>query len=252
MAEIISIRGLFRGKFHWGAFPDLLGDTLSGFTVSCYDVPGNGALSQEVSPNTIEGMVESLRAQRANNEPAHLVCISMGGMIGIKWAELYPNEVESLVCINTSAKGFSPIHHRLRPSNYLKIIAAIFKDHKGRESTIYNMVSNKPYNETVVAEWALLNDKYPNKKENFFRQLFAAMKFKAVRPQCPLLFLASSNDRMVNSLSSKALAECWQAPLVWNDIDGHDIPLDNPQWVCSQLLSFYGSESVQKVLKQSI
>ena len=252
MAEIILIRGLFRGKFHWGAFPDLLGEAMPGFNVTCYDVPGNGELSQEVSPDTIEGMVESIRAQRASNDPVHLVCISMGGMIGIKWAERYPNEVESLVCMNTSAKGFSPIYHRLRPSNYLKIIGAIFKDHYGRESTIYNMVSNKPFNAAIVAEWATLNDKYPNKKENFFRQLFAVMKFKAVRPICPLIFLASSNDRMVNSQSSKALAERWEAPLVWNEADGHDIPLDNPQLVCQQLSNFYGSESVQQVLKQSI
>ena len=244
MSEIILVRGLFRGKFHWGRFPELLRQALPDFCVMCYDIPGNGELSEDISPNSIEGMVESLRSQRISTKPVNLLCISMGGMIGIKWAQMYPKEIISLVCINTSAGNSSPIYHRLRPSNYLKILTAIFKSSKGRETTIYNMVANQPLDHKVIAKWVTLSETYPIRKSNFFRQLFAAMTFKATRPQCPIIFLASAKDRLVSVQASKKMAQQWGAPLIINPHDGHDIPLDNPQWVCQQLADIYDVRDV--------
>ncbi len=77
----------------------------------------------------------------------------MGGMIGLKWAELYPNEVASLICINTTAKEFSP-SERLLPNNYLKILMALTSDSFKREKVIYEMVSNQPINLNTVNKWA--------------------------------------------------------------------------------------------------
>lgn len=233
--EIILLRGLFRGKHHWGDFPEYLQEKFPDKTITCIDVAGNGDLSSEVSPHTITGMVESIRSQRKENTRVNIVAISMGAMIGLKWAEQYPKEVDSLICINTSTKGFSPFYERLLPVNYLKILNALISTPLKRETIIYKMVSNKKVDINIINEWASFAMSHPMLKMNFFRQLIAAMRFEFKPPECNLFFIASVNDRLVHFNATKAIAEALNAPLIINERDGHDIPLDNPQWLCQTL-----------------
>ncbi|MGF1683472.1 alpha/beta fold hydrolase [Photobacterium minamisatsumaniensis] len=235
--ELILLRGLFRGSYHWGDFPKRLHSTFPEFVVTCIDIPGNGYLSSEVSPTTISGMVESVRKQRSGKGKAYILAVSMGGMIGLKWAELYPEEIESVICVNTSAKGYSPFYERLLPRNYLKIVKALVSRPYNREAVIYQMVSNQPFNLTTVNEWANYNKKYPMNISNFWRQLLAASKFVVARPECDIHFISSENDRLVNTKATKAIASAWNVSVISNEVDGHDIALDNPEW----LLSIIGS-----------
>jgi pimeloyl-ACP methyl ester carboxylesterase len=69
-------------------------------------------------------MVESISSQRAFEDKVDIISLSMGGLIALKWVEMYPIEVGSTVCINTSKSGFSPFFQRLLPKNYLKILSA--------------------------------------------------------------------------------------------------------------------------------
>ncbi|MCK6265069.1 alpha/beta hydrolase [Vibrio sp. ZSDE26] len=236
-AEIILLRGLFRGSYHWADFPERLQRFFSDSVVRCIDIPGNGYLSSEVSPKTISGMVESVRLQRKSKGKTHILAVSMGGMIGLKWAELYPEEIESVICVNTSAKGFSPFYERLLPRNYFRIVRALFSSPFNRETIIYQMVSNQAFNRGTVNEWANYSQNYPMSHSNFWRQLIAASRFVISRPKCDLHFVTSLNDRLVNFEATKAMANSWGIPVVVNEIDGHDIALDNPEW----LLKIVGS-----------
>lgn len=238
-SEIILLRGLFRGSYHWGDFSERLSTIFPEYSVSCIDIPGNGYLSLEASPNTISAMVESVRNQRKGQGKVSILAVSMGGMVGLKWAELYPDEVESVICVNTTAKGFSPFYERLLPLNYLRIVRAIFSSSLNREIAIYQMVANQPLNLKVVNEWANKSEKYPMSVTNFWRQLRAAVGFVVSRPQCELHFVASLNDGLVNFKANKAIANAWGAPVIVNEIDGHDIALDNPEWLLRVVRSIY-------------
>lgn len=182
-------------------------------------------------------MVESIRSQRNQNSKVDLLAISMGGMIGLKWAELYPGEVESLICINTSVKGFSPFYERLLPQNYLKIALALASGSYRREKIIYSMVSNQKLNIGLVKKWARYDDLHPMKVGNFWRQLSAANKFQVSRPSCRLYFIASEKDKLVSHKATLAMAEAWGAPVIINEVGGHDIAIDNPNWLSQRVVN---------------
>jgi pimeloyl-ACP methyl ester carboxylesterase len=237
-ADIVLIRGLFRGKYHWGPFTEKLRAVLPHKNISAVDIPGCGDLSSEISPSTIEAMVESIRSQLTFEAKVDIISLSMGGMIALKWAKMYPSEVRSVVCINTSAKGFSPFYQRFRPKNYLKILSCLWARPFQRESLIYSLVSNKKMDLDIVSHWTLINRLHPVKRVNFGRQLLAALRFETTKPDCRLLFISSIQDALVSYQATQAMAIRWQVALVNNKLDGHDIPLDNPSWLCEQLLNW--------------
>lgn len=243
MGAIVLLRGLFRGQFHWGDFIASMERAFPDRKIYPMDIPGAGLLHAQPSPTSIEDMVVSLRLQLAaegETESVNILAVSMGGMIALKWAELYPDEVGSIACINTSAAGYSPFWQRLRPSCYVRLLKALFADAYQREQLIWSIVANRPADEVVIRYWAEMAVRYPMKLSNFFRQLWAAMNFRASQPQCQLLFVSSDLDAMVSSKASRAMAQQWGCEWVINRVDGHDIPLDNPDWVCELLNRWWG------------
>lgn len=231
----VLIRGLFRGKYHWGDLPQRLQCLFPQRRFICLDIPGAGTRCREISPCNIDGMVESLRNQLPKDQPVDLITISMGGMVGLQWAHNYPHQVQSLLCINTTARGFSPFYQRLRPKNYLTILSALCADPERRAELIYAMIANRPPDQQVINDWAELERRYPMQSGNFLRQLVAAMRFRAMKPSCPVRFISSRRDQLVSHHATQALALAWGCSLVINQQDGHDIPLDNPDWLCKQL-----------------
>jgi len=241
-SEILLLRGLFRGSYHWGSFPQALQNSFPQHRITCIEIPGNGELFSQASPNSITGMVESVRHQRGTQSKVNILCVSMGGMIGLKWAELYPQEINSLICVNSSTKGFSPFYERLLPRNYFKILRAMVSSSYQREKIIYEITSNKKASPHIVAEWDRYSQSHPMKLMNFMRQLYAANTFQVSRPQCSLFFVAAKKDRLVSYRASKAMAEAWDVPIIINDFDGHDVALDNPSWLINVASSVWGSE----------
>ncbi|WGY45901.1 alpha/beta hydrolase [Vibrio sp. ABG19] len=231
----VLIRGLFRGKYHWGDLPQRLQGLFPQRRFICLDIPGSGTRCKEISPCHIDAMVESLRNQLPKDQPVDLIAMSMGGMIGLQWAHNYPQQVQSLLCINTTASGFSRFYQRLRPQHYLTILSALRADPERRAELIYSMVSNRRPDQQTITDWAELERRYPMQSGNFFRQLVAAMRFRAIKPSCPVCFISSLRDQLVSHHATQALALAWDCSLVINEQDGHDIPLDNPDWLCQQL-----------------
>ncbi len=233
----VLIRGLFREKRHWGVFLDILQKTFPNKKIICLDIPGSGERHLECSPSSIDLIVEDLRKDIKESK-IDIISISMGGMIGSKWANMYPKEINSLICINTSAKNFSNFFERLMPKNYIKVIKALFFI-ENREKILYSIVSNKDFDSNTILKWNQYAKEYPIKKFNFFKQLFAGVKFKIEeKVMCKLLFISSMNDKLVPHNATKAIAEAWKSNLIVNKNDGHDIPLDNPNWLCKQIFDF--------------
>jgi pimeloyl-ACP methyl ester carboxylesterase len=77
------------------------------------------------------------------------------------------------------------------------------------------------------------------------RQLAAAAFFSPPPgpPSVPTLLLASAWDRLVSPICSQQLAVRWSLPIRLHPNAGHDLPLDDPDWVIRQIVRWWRDRS---------
>ena len=105
MRQWILLRGLTRETAHWGGLVADLQQALPGDAVLAVDLPGNGQCCHRPSPTTVQGMVQSCRADLAARglvPPYHLLAMSLGAMVATAWAHSAPNEVAGCVLMASS------------------------------------------------------------------------------------------------------------------------------------------------------
>ena len=225
------IRGLIREKGHWGPFIDHLKGQFSKAQVTTIDIPGAGDYHKASSPLSIRGMVEGMRQDylkaKTQNENSHLVAISLGGMIAVEWMKAYPGDFDEATLINTSFGGISPLFHRLLPSAFLFLLKVPVLKGRKKESRILELVTNHKhiFNETLDM-WEMIGKERPVSLENTFRQLIAGACFN---------LLAATNDRMVSVHCSRAIARKWNLRLEEHPTAGHDLTVDDPEWVAKKI-----------------
>lgn len=242
----ILLRGLTREARHWGDFPRRLSHALSDDRVVALDLPGNGTLNAIRSPACVHGMTEHCRAELMRQgllPPYRLLAISMGGMVAVDWAARYDGEIEAAVLINTSMRPFSPLHHRLRASAWPRLLSLLLPaSPRARESAIFALTSNlSTPPDGLIEQWTAIRQSRPVSISNALRQLFAAARFQA--PATALaakwLVLGSVNDRLVDASCSMALAEAWNGTAMLHPVAGHDLPLDDANWLLDQVRNFH-------------
>jgi pimeloyl-ACP methyl ester carboxylesterase len=238
----VLIRGLTREHRHWEDFPGKLQRCFPDTKILLPDLPGNGDHAGLSSPACIRDMLLSLREDIASElaaGPVHIIGLSMGAMVAIEWMKSYPHECAASILINTSLKGVSPFYHRLRPENYFRIFySMVTSNHYRREKTILKMTSNLyPDTEQLLRRWVSYAQQSTVLPSNALRQLLAASRYRAPRlkPDVPILLLSSKNDNLVNSQSSVSLAGKWSLPLEIHPHAGHDLTLDDGDWVCQKI-----------------
>ena len=237
----VLLRGLARGRDHWGTFAEEFQRSHPDDRVLVLDIPGNGHLSAMTSPASVQAMVESLRGQLAATAcqlPLMLVGLSMGGMIATAWARSAPQEVQGLILINSSMRPFSWPWERLRPSALgvlLKMLLSV-GDARRWEQGVHFLTTRLAGTE-VVDEWVVLRQRNAPALRNVLRQLWAAMLFRAGEgaPETPVLVLAARHDGLVSFRCSERIALAWKSTFRLHDHAGHDLPLDAPQWVIQSI-----------------
>jgi pimeloyl-ACP methyl ester carboxylesterase len=242
MRPWILLRGLMRETRHWGEFPHVLATHLPTADIVTLDLPGNGSLHRQRSPDDVHDMVEACRSQlqeRGIAPPYNLLALSLGAMVACEWMRSHPEEIEKAVLINTSLRPFSPFYQRLRPRNYATLLRLVIgkDDDTWRERTILRLTSNRHPPARLLSEWMRYLREQPVTRANALRQLLAAMRYEASRraPATDLLVLCGMSDKLVNPHCSRTLAQQWQAALRAHDSAGHDLTLDEPDWVAQQV-----------------
>jgi len=245
----VLIRGLTREHRHWEDFPEKLQRCFPDAKIITPDLPGNGDHADLISPASIHDMMLLLREDIASSiasGPVHIIGLSMGAMVAIEWMKSYPQECAASVLINTSLKGISPFYHRLQPKNYYNILYSLFSSNiYRREKTILKLTSNLYQNtDLLLQRWVSYAEENTVLPSNALRQLLAASRYYVpqLKPDVPILLLRSKNDNLVNSKSSVALAQKWSLPMETHPHAGHDIPLDDGDWVCQKIHHFYGKQ----------
>jgi pimeloyl-ACP methyl ester carboxylesterase len=249
MATWLLLRGLTRETAHWGGFVDALQRALPQARIMALDLPGNGQLHAMPSPPTIAAMVDWCRtelARRGVRGPVHLLAMSLGAMVAAEWACRAPQEVAGAVLINTSFAPLSPFYRRLRPRNFPRLLRlALGAGPAAWEQAILELTSNRAAERAgVLPVWTATRLQRPVRALNALRQLLAAAHYR-VRPQAPavpLLLLGSEQDRLVDVRCTLAAAQRWGSAVRLHPWAGHDLPLDDPDWVIAQLRDWLAAD----------
>lgn len=248
----VLLRGLVREQRHWQDFPEKLQQYFPDDEIVMHDFSGNGKRYREKSATSISGMVDDVRyalSTEAIETPVTIIALSLGGMVAAEWMSQYPDECAGAVLISTSMKGLNPIHQRLLPAVYPTIIRSLLipESRETKEGRILKLVSNIAVRDSVrreelISDWVAYAREYPVSSMNGLRQLLAAARFQAPEqaPEMPVLVLRSLADHMVSPECSATLAKHWRATLETHQISGHDIPLDDADWVCRKISAWSG------------
>lgn len=254
----VLLRGLSRESGHWGVFPEHLLRELRALQpqsqLVMLDLPGNGALRRQASPTQVSAIVDACRAElqrRGVTGPVSLVGMSLGAAVLSDWANRYPGEVDAGVLINPSLRPFSELFRRPRPLNYLGLLLLSLSRFGARlrEERVLMMTTRLTSPQTVIDRWVELQRQHPLGVRNTARQLLASMRYRAsrTRPSAPMLLLCSKADSLVDWRCSQAISRAWGAPLRLHTKAGHDLPLDDPQWVAGAVADWLRDRSLQGV-----
>lgn len=254
----VLLRGLSRASGHWGVFPEHLWRELHvqhpSVRLLMLDLPGTGALRRQASPTQVSAIVESCReALRKDGVvgPVSLVGMSLGAAVLSDWANRYPAEVEAGVLINPSLRPFSELFRKPRPLNYLGLLLLSLSRFSARmrEERVLSLTTRLTPTQAVIDRWVELQRQYPLGVRNTARQLLASMRYRAsrTRPGSPMLLLCSKADGLVDWRCSQAISRAWGAPLRLHTQAGHDLPLDDPQWVARAVADWLRDRSIQGV-----
>jgi pimeloyl-ACP methyl ester carboxylesterase len=241
----VFLRGLGRHAQHWPQeFVAGFQRPFPGATVEFTDLAGNGTEVNRESFLKGVSYLEDCRERLQSEPPVNILAISMGAMVAAEWAASYPNEIVSMILMNTSSRSDCRFYQRMRPRNYLPILHMLARknDVLLRERTILQMTAaGLPNMEEIAGRYSQLP---PTSSANFLRQIIDASQYSfPERPQIPVLFLAGQADNLVNPECSRRLAARWRARLEVHPRAGHDLPLIAADWVLEKIKLFSEARS---------
>jgi pimeloyl-ACP methyl ester carboxylesterase len=239
----LLLRGLSREAGHWGNFIPQLQQAFPNARIHTLDLPGAGQFHQLDSPTEIVRITDFVREQAAHQgllqQPLTLLALSLGGMVGWEWLHKYPDDLNGATLVNTSFASLSAFHQRLRWQSYPDFTRILRqKQIYQRERHILQLVCNRrDKDDEVAGHWQQLQLEQPVSIANSLRQILAAARYKPASstPQVPVLLLNSLGDRLVSPTCSKAISEKWQLELQTHPWGGHDLCMDDGEWVATRL-----------------
>lgn len=254
----VLLRGLSRESGHWGVFPEHLLRELQTLRpmarLLMLDLPGTGTMRRHASPTQVSAIVDACRAElhrRGEGGAVSLVGMSLGAAVLTDWAHRYPTEVEAGVLINPSLRPFSELFRRPRPLNYLGLLLLSLSrfSTRMREERVLRLTTRLTPAQAVIDRWVELQRQHPLGVRNTARQLLASVRYRAsrTRPAAPMLLLCSKADNLVDWRCSQAMSRAWGAPLRLHTKAGHDLPLDDPQWVARAMAEWLRDRRIQGV-----
>jgi pimeloyl-ACP methyl ester carboxylesterase len=166
--------------------------------------------------------------------------ISLGGMVALDWCSRFPTDFETCVAINASSR-LSPSTDRFRAGGVLALATAVLGTRVARERAVLRVSSNARTvdREAVAREYAQWAAERPPSLASVACQLAAAWRFEVRGPMTtPLLVLSSTRDRLVSWQCSQAIATALDAPLRLHVSAGHDLTLDDPEWVRAEIVQW--------------
>lgn len=231
MKTWVLLRGLGRDKRHFGQFLAQFKQAFINDKIITIDTLGNGEFRHLKSPTNIAQYTDHCRQklnQIHNNQPIELVALSLGGMVGIDWANRFPTQINSLTIMNTSAANLTPPYRRMKISTLARLLYAFVIDRspKAIESAIIKATSNQSDLDSIIHHWTDIRLAGATSTRNMICQLLAAATFKAA-PSAghKVLILTSQHDNIVNHQASHDLQQFFDCDIHIHPSAGHDLSL---------------------------
>lgn len=234
----LLLRGLTRGQFHWCDFPEKLKQKFPDDEVMMIDLPGNGFRVNEKSPLKISEYTQDIRQKFRNKGQLQVIAVSMGAMITLDWLSHFPEDIQNAYLVNTSVKSLAPFYQRLKPANYPEIVKALLQSKLEQEKTVLKITSNNlEVQKKVLYSFEKNARQYPVTPANLFRQLVASGSFRLPEklPSEKIHLFYSEYDRLVSCENTKALANHLKIQAEKHPWAGHDLVLDDPDFLLSKL-----------------
>jgi len=243
----VLLRGLIRESGHWDGFDKLLGDRYSA-SVRLIDLPGAGVRYKELCPFSVDKVIESFRDQLGPKTlKRFFMGLSLGGMVGIRWLQLYPKDFDGAVIINSSVRKFSSPLHRMKIKIILHGLRLMTKSSvEKREAFILEIMSNQTQEKKaeVLKNWIQVQKERPVGLRNTCRQflLAATHRMDDAAPKSPLLLLRAMGDQIVSPQCSMDIHQKWRSPIFSHPTSGHDLTLDDPEWTLEKISEWRNSQ----------
>lgn len=245
----LLLRGLGREQRHWYDFPSRLREVVAPEPVYSLDLAGAGTERGRVPLPSVPWLARDIarRALAATSGGGggdartkgswHILGLSLGGMVALELAWLWPERVIHTLVINASC-SLSPLSSRLMPAAVWGLgRTLVARGSAQREAQVLSLTSALPAARRAEVARQAASFAAPSPL-SLLSQLCAAARFSpppagSVRPA--LAFLGSRGDRLVSAACSRALAGCYGAPYEEHPWAGHDLTLDDPDWVCERV-----------------
>lgn len=172
------------------------------------DLPGSGTRRREGSPAHVQAMPALLRERLAqaglDGEPIGLIGHSLGALVATEWARQQPQQVAALVLLNPAMRPFTPILRATRVALWPRALGGLLR------------------NGTHGATWSTALS------QGLARWRYAASKR---RPIARVLLLNGQDDPWRDWRIGQSISRAWGAALRLHPQAGHDLLLDDPDWV---------------------
>jgi pimeloyl-[acyl-carrier protein] methyl ester esterase len=253
--NLLLLRGLIRDHRTWGDFPDRLKAHAPRMKPYYLDLPGVGTENHRPSPTSIPAIrievAKRFHEKIARGEfpsgPWSLLAMSMGGMIALDWVDAEPDLFRQLVLINTSSSEVGGANDRFRFRILPEMLLNLIRNRPEESerlilSTVSNRFSRNPANreprlQTLYEDQVRWRKERPVTRTTFVRQILSAAKYRLPnsRPKPETLLVSSNGDRLVTPECSERLALRLGVPHLSHPWAGHDIPIDDPEWLAREL-----------------
>ncbi|ACR13726.1 alpha/beta hydrolase family protein [Teredinibacter turnerae T7901] len=250
--NVILLRGLGRESEHWFGFAELLKRRCAEiapyiyFTFATPDTAGCGTEYQRKASHRLTELTDDLVRRlptKTKDACTVVVGLSMGGLIALDLANRYESLVDGVVVINSST-GNQPWYRRMCPQALLTALTALALPLRQRENCIFNLVSNTQPEQARQGWWQIQRAR-PVSRLNLVRLLLAAAGFTLNETLAQKgLVIASQRDRLVDARCSGELAHYLNWPLEVHPSAGHDVPIDNPEWLADVVAQWLVREYV--------
>jgi pimeloyl-ACP methyl ester carboxylesterase len=251
--EWLLLRGLAREKRHWHQFSRSFAARAGDARVHLLDVAGAGTERSRLPLPSVPWIARDIAQRLADRWGPTLegtpsrrwsaIGLSLGGMVALELCRQLPEHFKRAVVINASSR-LTGAASRFRPAAAFALArAARDADLVRREERILTLTSRLPLAErsrhAVLA--AGFARQAPMSPTSVGAQLLAAARFRpppSREVEARLLFVCSRRDALVNPECTRDLADFYGSPVDEHPSAGHDLALDDPEWLCERIWTF--------------
>lgn len=246
---LILLRGLGRNRRHWLGFDDLMARNFQ--IISCDNRGFGRSRSKLTLSTTMYDFARDLIAilDKEGIQKAHLMGVSLGGMIAMATSISHPDRILSQTIINSSIGG--QMNLRITPRALYTILRWSGNRDRLSEQLAEILVSPKFTQDgrlKMIDEWKMIERESPTVAWNVLVQLLAAVRFHPQKElqnlHTPTLVVYGADDALCPNENSFRIHQLIPGSrLVKIEDSGHELMTDKPEELKAGILDFITSLS---------